>query len=120
LLKREPHATMLRYYKALIKLRKENLPLYLFRRDQLEVTADEVTQTLILQRWYGNRHKCIFMNFSAQRQLCLVPGDGKKWRRLLDSAAPEWNGPQAAPVKIKSGDPLVLQPESVLIYTHHA
>ena len=119
LLDREPNQTMFRYYQTLINLRKQHPVLCALNRWQLDVQADEATSTLYLHRWQGNEHLRCLMNFSTQPQTVTIPADTGLWQKLFDSAEPQWRGPAAAPVSVAASEPILLQPQSILMYKGH-
>lgn len=111
------HETMLAYYKQLIRLRK-NLPaLRNLRRNQISVTADKQTQLLTLTRWYQNDSTLVIMNFSKAVRQTVMPAAQRSWTLQLNSAATLWDGPANAPLVLKAGDTVDIQPESALIYS---
>jgi maltooligosyltrehalose trehalohydrolase len=113
----EPHQTMLRWYKALLEQRKKQPALRQLNRKELQVTHNEKRQTLQLHRWHEGQHVLCLMNFSRDPQPCMLPTYRQEWRRLLDSADPQWGGPGSAPARLEAGDTLSLQPESFVLYT---
>jgi maltooligosyltrehalose trehalohydrolase len=114
----EPHQTLFRWYQTLIRLRKEIPALRHLNRQNLKVEADEATKTLVLHRWHEDQHLICLMNFSKGTQPLIAPAHARTWRKLLDSAAPEWKGPTAAPDSLATGDILSLCPESFLMYVN--
>ncbi|MBD0364544.1 MAG: malto-oligosyltrehalose trehalohydrolase [Flavisolibacter sp.] len=118
LLDAEPHQTMFQYYQSLIKLRKQQPALCHLERRQLDVQFNTDTQTLLLHRWHESQHVLCFMNFSKEQQTITLPTYEQHWQKLLDSAAPQWNGPNAAPESVNSAEEITLQPESLLVYTN--
>ncbi len=114
----QPQATMLRYYKTLIALRK-NLPaLHHLNRQQLEVSSDEKSKTLLLHRWHKDSQVLCLMNFSEQQQTLQLPHNHIHWKLVLASANPEWNGPEASPQLADASKPVILQPQSITIYSN--
>jgi maltooligosyltrehalose trehalohydrolase len=117
----QPHQVMFHYYQTLLKLRKESA-LRHPDRESVAVIVDDVHQTLMLQRQHqeagadGALLICL-MNFAKIAQLMMVPDDGHTWSLLFDSADPKWLGPLAAPATLTSGANVLVQPESILIYT---
>ncbi|WMJ74210.1 malto-oligosyltrehalose trehalohydrolase [Cytophagaceae bacterium ABcell3] len=118
LLDKHAHKTLFRYYQTLIALRKKQPALKNLNRKNVEVYPDEEKQSLILHRWHENQHIVCVMNFSKQAQNINLPSVNMEWVKLLDSAAPEWNGPEAAPETLPNAAFFKLQPESFLIYTN--
>lgn len=126
LLKQEPHQTMLRWYKTLITLRKEQPILRELNRKQVDAEHNEKRGTLLLHRWHEGQHIICLMNFSKTQQAIQLPTFRQEWRLLLNSAAPEWKNPQeqnttenspaTAPLSAAAGDSIQLQPESLALY----
>lgn len=112
------HKAMFCYYQLLIALRKEQPALKHLNRKQLEIKENEAQQTLMLHRWHEQQHIICWMNFSQEQQSIQFPTDGRQsqWKKLLDSADPQWLGPAAAPEMIASGAGCTLQPASFLMY----
>ena len=115
LLAEEPHAIMLRYYKALLALRKSAPALKLPNRSGVTVTADEATGILTLTRQGGSQQLTCCLNFSKASQSVAINAAGT---RLFDSAALEWNGESTAPYNVSADTAITLEPESILIYSH--
>jgi maltooligosyltrehalose trehalohydrolase len=115
LLGQERHAVMLRFYKSLIALRKQEPALRHLDRNQLNVQAFEGRQVLLLNRWHEGESIYCLMNFSKQQQELSLPDHGKL-QKIFDAADTVWNGPGAAPDLISGGSPVIIQPESFLIY----
>jgi maltooligosyltrehalose trehalohydrolase len=116
LINQEPHQTMFRYYRTFIALRRQHPVLNNLSREQLEVTHQEETQTLVLHRWHADQHVLCLLNFSKGQQVLQLPDYGKEWQKILDSGDPQWNGPGSAPDTITTGSAINLKPESILIY----
>jgi len=116
LLDQEPHKTMLKYYQKLIQLRKTHPVLSSLNRKHLRTEHNEDQQTLIIHRWEQKLHIVALLNFSKQQQKIKLPEYSLQWQKILDSASPEWKGSQEALAYAASGDEIVLQPESVILY----
>ena len=125
-LTQEPHRTLFRYYQTLLALRKQS-SLRHPDRESVAVVVDEHCRTLTLFRQHKQNPSggpavaetvvCL-MNFSKEPQ-SLKPSTGdQSWRKLLDSADPQWHGPAAAPDSIANGESVTVQPESILIYVN--
>lgn len=110
------HRRMLAYYKALIRLRKENPVLAALDRRQLEVSADAEKNILTLSRWQGNTTIFAVMNFSKTESPFQLPEKGGEWTLLINSASSEWNGPVQA--SDNAGNVNAIQPESIIIYSN--
>jgi len=114
----EPHATMLRFYKTLIALRKKLPALHHLNRQHLEVSSDEKPQTLMLHRWHENNQVLCLMNFSSSPQQIQLPHNQQQWYKKLASADPEWNGPAASLNEVNASAPVIIQPQSITIYSN--
>ncbi|HUQ67186.1 MAG TPA: malto-oligosyltrehalose trehalohydrolase [Flavitalea sp.] len=65
---KEPHASMLSYYKNLIAFRKTQPALNNTDRNQTRAEADEKNKLLKLERWSDEQHLECYMNFSNSQQ----------------------------------------------------
>jgi len=113
------HQTMLNYYQALIRLRKNNSILNTPDRERMEVTLNELENILILRRWNDKQQLLCLLNFSVTAQAANLSSFPGNWRRLFDSAATQWNGPVNGPEIILNGCNLIIQPQSAIIYTQN-
>jgi maltooligosyltrehalose trehalohydrolase len=122
LMEREPHSTMLRYYKDLIRIRKTHPALRNLDRNQLHVDFQKEPQVVILHRWHKDDHIVCLLNFSKKEQHLRLPSYAERWFRLFDSANPVCGGPKGAPYSAAgargSDNGVSVQPESILIYSN--
>jgi len=109
------HRQMFQYYRALIALRKQHAPLDQMDRKQMHVTSD--TNCLTLSRWDGEQYIVCLMNFSDQIQQINITAERPYWKKIFDSADPQWNGPVAAPRHLDAMQYVTIQPQSILVYT---
>ena len=130
-LTQQPHSTLFRYYQTLLVLRKQS-PLRHPNRESVAVIVDESKQTLTLFRQpkpqstltqlpdgsVAEGTVVCLMNFSSNPQSFVLPVNNKPWKKLLDSADPQWNGPVAAALLVDSKGTVIVQAESILIYTN--
>jgi len=113
----EPHATLLRFYQELIRIRKEH---------GLGLTAhcrvEEIGQSaLLLRRENPNGRLAIFFNFSFSQgtvafELAEMQG---LWRTKLSSADRAWRGPgESFPDELRFSKPFVLDlhPQSFVLF----
>ncbi len=118
LLAEERHRVMLAYYRRLIALRKKERALQSNDRKNLEATANEENQTVLVKRWAdGQKILCLF-NFSKAEQKVSIPFDVTVWQKLVASSDTEWLGTEAVPA-ILSADHITLPAESAVIYTEY-
>ncbi|RZM25230.1 MAG: malto-oligosyltrehalose trehalohydrolase [Pedobacter sp.] len=117
LLGEKEHQMMLNYYKMLIQLRKEHPALKSGIRKDTFATADETKQTLILVRKHETEDVYCLMNFSATSQLLELSEEDCVYEKVADSAASEWGGKSTAPETISMASSVLIEPESIVIYT---
>jgi maltooligosyltrehalose trehalohydrolase len=113
---KDHHKVLFVYYQALISLRKKLPALYILDRKQLEASCDEANNTLQLHRWHNNQHVLCLLNFSNIPQAISVTTN-QRWKKIFDSADPQWNGPAASADLLTNIAVVPVQPESIVIYT---
>jgi maltooligosyltrehalose trehalohydrolase len=120
-LQTDPHKTMFSYYKALISLRKNHPALKNLVRENLSVQVDPSSNALTLVRWHKNDYVMVLMNFSKKVQAVTAATEITEWHNVLNSADPVWKGRSESVNQktISKGSSIVLQPESVLIYSNN-
>jgi maltooligosyltrehalose trehalohydrolase len=116
---KQPHATLLAYYKLLIRLRKAHLPLRLFKRGQTASGYNDSAQSVWLHRWHEEKHIYLFLNFSRQKQSIALPYTDASWHKLLCSADREWDGKATARETVPAGIPFLTQGESISVYCNY-
>jgi maltooligosyltrehalose trehalohydrolase len=117
LLSQPHHQTMLNYYKALIALRKENPALNNGNRKHVTAIAYPDQNTLVVKRWEEKQQIVCLLNFSKEAQAIPAEDSIHNWDLLLCSADEEWGGPCTSDGACQSVNKLIVQPESILIYT---
>ena len=118
LLDQEPHQTMLRYYKQLIALRKNEPALKHLDRNNIEVTYDERNNTLVVHRWHQKQHIYCLLNFSKEEQAIKIDTK-ERLNILLDSASSSWLGPGNNNGNSDTGEEVkIIKPESIIIYAN--
>jgi maltooligosyltrehalose trehalohydrolase len=117
LLQDAKHQTMLSYYKALINLRKDNPALSNGNRNHVTATAYPDKNTLIVKRWEGKQQIVCLLNFSNQEQAIPAEDSIHNWELLFCSADEKWGGPCTSDAACQSANKLIVQAESLLIYT---
>lgn len=108
------HGVMLRYYKALLLLRKTTPALKRLNRLGVTVEAIEATNMLRLTRQCDGQTISCVLNFSGEAQQITLP----KSRKIFDSASSQWGGPADAPLVASNDAQIAVQPQSCLIYLH--
>jgi maltooligosyltrehalose trehalohydrolase len=108
------------FYRALIKLRKENPVLANPSREQMELKEFENEKALFVRRWSSEESLLYLYNFSGTSvSVPLMLPEGR-WVRVLESSSKEWGGHgQHAPVSLDSNGTRVsisLEPYSLVLY----
>ncbi len=119
------HRLLWRFYRELLRLRREDPALMNLDHRSAEAHAREREQVLTLRRWNHEDEVLACMNFSdrsAEIHLSLHPGT---WHLVLDSADVVWGGPgHEVPEHIPlsrhqpvTQQKLTLAPQSVVVYS---
>jgi maltooligosyltrehalose trehalohydrolase len=86
------HRVLLRFYKELIRLRKETPALAHLSKDTLEIKGDEENKTILLRRWKESEEAIAIFNFADDVSLISLSILTGRWRKCLDSAEECWQG----------------------------
>lgn len=108
-------ATLLRLYQYLIRLRKTHPALQPRDRASMTVYPVQDTSVLAFERRSDPGGLLVVLNFGNDQQSFRSAGfTGKK---ILDTAAAEWNGPgEHAPSELRAGESVFLHPLSALAF----
>ena len=117
LLNKPEHQTMFNYYKALIALRKQNPALSNGDRSRITAISYPDKNTLVLKRWEPRQQIVCILNFSQDKQAIPAEDSIHNWQLLLCSADKKWGGPCRDDGACQEVNKLIIQPESILIYT---
>jgi len=86
------HATLLDFYRELIRLRKTVPALASMSKEEMEVIGFEEEQVVFLRRWSGDSEVFAAFNFAEDQATLDLPVPPGRWRKLLDSADGRWEG----------------------------
>ena len=111
------HQTIFSYYKELIALRKAHPALSNGDRNHLTAISYPDKNTLVLKRWEQRQQIVCILNFSKEKQAIPAEDSIHNWELLLCSADEKWGGPCTKDGACQTGNKLIIQPESILIYT---
>ncbi len=115
---KEPHATMLAYYKALIDLRKKHRDFLTHEKRRFQVYCNDSEKVIILSyRNYEALLLCI-LNFSSSIQHLMDYEGKEKLYTLFNSADPTWRGEHPMPLELEDTKSINLPPQSVTIYSN--
>jgi len=111
------HRVMLEFYKYLLRIRREIPVLANLDKNRLDMCAIEHTKMLIMRRWLRhNQITALFHLGNADSEIPnpLPPG---KWKKILDSSDPRWNGPGCTlPDHIMSEKTLTIRNSSAAVF----
>ena len=92
-LRHEGHNRILfKFYKELIRLRKEITALANLSKETIEVLDYEENRLLFVRRWYEDSEVMMAFNFNVERVTARLPFPPGQWQKLLDSADKLWEG----------------------------
>lgn len=121
-LEREPHRTVLRFYKRLIGLRKSLPALARLDRAGMEMTVSSGTCFFLRRRSLGTGDVpageiAAFLNYGAEAARCALRTQEGRWELVLDSADAEWGGPGSrVPRAARPDDVLEIASHSFVLY----
>lgn len=87
------HATLLDFYRELLRLRKAVPALAWMSKEEMEVIGCEEDQVMFLRRWDGDSEVFTAFNFGEDQAILDFPVPAGRWRKLLESADGRWDGP---------------------------
>jgi maltooligosyltrehalose trehalohydrolase len=93
LLNKEPHRTLLAFYRELLTLRGKTPALAHPSKKNTTVSIDRHRTVLLAERRHGDETVCLVFNFNSRPGPVTVDLPGGRWLRRLDSADPRWMGP---------------------------
>ena len=120
------HQSLWRFYQTLLRLRRELPALGYADRQALEVEAINAAQILKLRRWNAESQVLCILNFNQQPSSTTISlpdvNSTQTWKKLLNSADPDWGGqgadlPDQLLADSSADIVLTLAPQSVAIYS---
>lgn len=112
---KEPHRSLLNYYKELIALKKMHPALTDYDRDTLAVDSFEEKHLIRIQRVSQGHHVVAILNFSKSPQETLLPPEHLVWHKLIASSDPDWSGAHSVPEQHAPGA-ITVPPESFTLF----
>lgn len=117
--RQEPHQQLENFHRELIRLRRERPALRHLSQQEMEVTADEEKNTLLVRRWHGQDESLALFHFGQQATTLEANVPRGRWHKRLDSAERHWSGPGSSlPTEFDSSGKvsLKLNPHAVALY----
>ena len=114
----ESSATMLRFYQALIRMRKSLPALTCSARAATEVLAPQEGVLVLARAQAPGENPTLYILFNFdEKDSTLSPFTEVGLRKLMDSSDTEWNGPGSlSPDHVASDTPLPVRARSVVVY----
>jgi maltooligosyltrehalose trehalohydrolase len=119
---KEPHRTLLNFYRELIRICKEVASLTGRSRELMEVTNDSASGVITLQYWERSTQEnrfAVVCHFDDRQVEVSIPLARGRWLKRLDAQEERWRGPgsRLADSVFSEGEiPLTLSPWSVVVY----
>jgi maltooligosyltrehalose trehalohydrolase len=80
------------FYRELLRLRQGLAPLAQSRKERCEVIGFDNDRVLLLRRWRGREVVVTLFNFNSEPVSLALPMAPGRWRKVLDSSEPRWQG----------------------------
>ncbi|MFH1724313.1 MAG: malto-oligosyltrehalose trehalohydrolase [Elusimicrobiota bacterium] len=111
------HAVMLKYYRRLLRLRRELPALASLDRRSLEAGSNERDRTLWMRRRHASGDVLCLANLSPGRAAIVGASEGAGWKKVLDSASSRWRGPGCTVADtLAAGDECRIGPMSFALF----
>jgi maltooligosyltrehalose trehalohydrolase len=111
------HKVLLDFYKCLMKLRKSIPALSNIDKECLDVCGLEDRKVLLIRRWRDLSNVFCIFNFSDADTRLTIPLTEGVWRKALDSAEDQWNGPGTVlRERITLNEEVTVRSRSVVLY----
>ena len=117
----EQHPAISKFYKELIRLRREVAPLASLCKENMEVLGYENARVVFMRRWSDTEEVAAVFNLGKDMASAAVPLPAGRWSRLLDSADKSWNGPGASvpPLLTSAGETTLSLPPLTFVLLMH-
>jgi maltooligosyltrehalose trehalohydrolase len=111
------HAVMLAWYRRLLQLRREHPALGTADSSRRHTGSLESEKVVWLHRQHESEQIFLLLNFNKDKVELPFPPPGETWRKILDSADPQWSGPGATlPESAAAAETLSLPAQSCAVY----
>ena len=115
----DEQGTLLCFYRALLRLRREVAALAFLSREQMSVVTDEEAKVIFVRRWHDNDEVILALCFADAGVRVELPVPVGRWSRLVDSSDAVWRGPGSElPEELHSPGctEVALKPRSAVLY----
>jgi maltooligosyltrehalose trehalohydrolase len=90
------HKVLYRFFKELIRLRKNTPALSRLSKESLAVSGFEREKVLLIRRWTEAQQAALVFHFGKERQDMGLPLPPGIWKKRMDSSEARWHGPGSA------------------------
>jgi maltooligosyltrehalose trehalohydrolase len=114
------HKVLLKFYRELIRLRRDVPALKRLDKKTVEVIGDEREKVMIVRRWSGDDEVFAIFNFNDAQVSVAPPVHEGHWRKRLDSAQERWQGSGSSlPCELdpEEREPLCVNPKALVLFT---
>src|SRR3990172_7480243 len=114
------HKVLLKFYRELIRLRRDVPALQRLDKKTVEVIGHERETVLIARRWSGDDEAFAMFNFNDAQVSVVPPVHEGRWRKRLDSAQEQWRGGGSSPPCGRGAEeraPGRVSPRAVVLFT---
>jgi len=114
------HKVLLKFYRELIRLRRDVPALQRLDKKTVEVIGHERETVLIARRWSGDDEAFAMFNFNDAQVSVAPPVHDGRWRKRLDSAQEQWRGGGSSlPCELDAEEraPLRVNPKALVLFT---
>ncbi|MBO0858073.1 MAG: malto-oligosyltrehalose trehalohydrolase [Chloracidobacterium sp.] len=109
--------TLREFHRELLRLRREIPALASLDKNSMEVSGREEPRLVFLRRWAAGGQIFCVMNFDTRDTTFNASPPLGRWKKLLDSASEEWEGPgPALPEFIDTDQALTINGMSLALY----
>jgi maltooligosyltrehalose trehalohydrolase len=90
------HRILYRFFKELIRCRKNISPLGRLSKNHMAVSSYEEERILLIRRWSEAEEAALVFHFGKERQEIRLPLPEGIWKKAIDSSERVWHGPASA------------------------
>ncbi len=113
----DDHGLLLDFHRELLRLRREVPALSACDNRRIDVTGDELSEIVCFRRWSDEDQVLCVMNFSGESRPFIPDLPHGEWKKIIDSAGPEWGGGGSSmPELIFSNQEVTINGESMSVY----
>jgi maltooligosyltrehalose trehalohydrolase len=114
---KDNHKVLLRFYKNLIKLRREIPALSNLSKENLDVCGIEDKRVLLIKRWKDESEVFCIFNYNNNDAKIIIPLIKGIWKKILDSSDKIWKGLGTyLPKRITQDEEITVRSQNLALY----